>query len=175
MDQEKKRKRKAGWQKVTPPKKKMQEEGEELISPSSKITVFKVDVISCSNQSISNLELGNADLEEIWSDTLLCELNDLSGYMSFKAKNNSEIRIQYQLKQPMSIKSIVTQAEFTHERTTARGTEVLRCRAVGLGEVREVVAGETIKATVVLPNFEITPEQIIAWLTPFGRVLPGHR
>jgi hypothetical protein len=173
----KKLKRKAtSPQPKAPPKKKMNEvEMAEIISPSSKINVFKVDVISCSSQSISSLELGAEELENIWTDSLLRELSEIGGYTSFKAKNNTEIRIQYQLAKPMSLRSIATEAEFNHERTGARGTEVLRCRVVGLGEIRIANIGEIVKATVILPNFEITPEQAIEWISKFGKVQEGHR
>jgi hypothetical protein len=159
-----------------PPKKKMNEvDMAETISPSSKITVFKIDVISCSSQPISSLELGAEDLENIWTDSLLRELDEIGGYTSFKAKNNTEIRIQYQLSKPMSIRSIATEPEFNHEKTGAKGTEVLRCRVVGLGEVRVAEVGEIVKATIVLPNFEITPAQALEWISKFGKVQEGHR
>jgi hypothetical protein len=130
---------------------------------------------ACSSQPVANLELGSLDLELIWTDSLLREITEITGYTSFKAKNNSEIRIQYQLSKPMSIRDIASESEFTHERLGTHGIETLRCRVVGLGEVREAKVGEIVKVTIILPNFEITPEQAVAWIAKFGKVSEGHR
>ncbi len=147
----------------------------QLISPTSKIEIFKLDVISCNGKSLNSVELGAIDLESIWKDSLLRDLNELSGYTSSKAKSGAEVRIQYQLKKPMSIRSISREAEFNHERTSPRGIEILRCRVVGLSNIRQVTLGEKVKATVINPNFDISPEQVVEWMSKFGRVHEGHR
>jgi hypothetical protein len=48
-------------------------------------------------------------------------------------------------------------------------------RVVGLGEVRQARVGKTVRVTVNLPNFDITPDQIIEWMSKFGKVKEGHR
>jgi hypothetical protein len=163
---------------ITPSKKKMtamEIPGKDLISPTSKILLFKLDVFACNGRPLSNVELGAADLESIWTNSLLRDLGELSGYTSSKTKNNAEIRIQYQLKWPMSIRKIAFEAEFNHERTGPQGVEILRCRVVGLGNIRKVDLGERIRLTVVNANFDITPTQIIEWIARFGTVHEGHR
>lgn len=63
------------------------------ISPTSKIQVFKLDVVSCNGQAISqSTELGASDLEDIWKRTLGRTLDEIKGYTSSKGKNK-EIRI----------------------------------------------------------------------------------
>lgn len=148
---------------------------EQAISPSSKIRIFKLDVINCNGQAISqSTELGAQDLENIWTQTLGRKIEELSGYTSTKTQKK-EIRIQYQLKNPMSIRDIANEHEFTHERSSVFATDNFRCRVVGLGEVRQATKGETVKVTVNLPNFDITPEQVVEWMTKFGKVKEGHR
>jgi hypothetical protein len=173
-----KRKAKSTTNLETPAKKtmtSMEIPDGELISPTSKITIFKVDVFSCNGKPLNSVELGSVDLEQIWTNSLLRQLGELSGYTSSKTKNNAEVRIQYQLKWPMSIRSIAFEAEFNHERSGAQGIEILRCRVVGLGNIRKVSLGERVKLTVVNASFDITPTQIIEWLSRFGSVHEGHR
>jgi hypothetical protein len=156
---------------ITPSKKKMEV---DPISPSSKINVLKIDVVSCNGQAIHpNTELGSVDLENIWTNTLKRRPEELSGYTC--SKKNKEIKIQYQLKQPMSIKIIAPEQEFNHERSSIVGTDVFRCRVIGLNDVRIATAGEEVKVTVAAPNFDITPAQILEWMSKFGDVMDGHR
>jgi hypothetical protein len=75
----------------------------------------------------------------------------------------------------MSIRSIAFEAEFNHERMGPQGVEILRCRVVGLGNIRKVNLGERVKLTIVNASFDITPTQIIEWLSHFGSVHEGHR
>jgi hypothetical protein len=147
----------------------------EAVSPSTKLSLFKVDIILCNGKPLSNLELCSADLENIWTDTLLRSINELCGYTSAKTRNNTELRVQYQLKVPIAIKSIASEAEFNHERVGPRGVEILRCRIVGLSNVRQVNIGERVKVTIINPSFEISPEQLIEWISKFARVHEGHR
>jgi hypothetical protein len=170
-------KRKPSPQKLNTPHKKGRMNTLELvqISPSSRITVFKLDIVSCNGKPLNSIELSSADLEFIWTDSLLREAAEISGYTSFKTKNNTEIRAQYQLKQPMSIRDIAFEAEFNHERVGPRGVEILRCRVVGLGDVRPAKLGERVKATLLVSNFDITPDQLIAWMSRFGKIHDGHR
>jgi hypothetical protein len=156
---------------ATPRKKKMEV---DAISPSSKILIFKVDVFLCNGHQIGqDTELGAADIEEIWALTLNRSLEELAGYTSSKNKNK-EIRIQYQLKNPMSIRDIAKEPEFTHEKSSVANTEIFKCRVVGLGEVRLAAIGETVRVTVAQPNFDLTPEQIIAWISKYG-IVSNHR
>ena len=144
------------------------------ISPTSKIQLLKVDVTACNGQPVGKyIELGATDLENIWTRTLQQRIQALDGYTSFKREG--EIRIQFQLKQPMSIRDIATEQEFLHERESVLGTDIFKCKIIGLNNVRQATIGETVKATVVLPNFEILPEQIIEWLSKFGIIKEGHR
>jgi hypothetical protein len=147
----------------------------QSISPTSKISVFKLDIVSCNGKPLNKTELCAADLENIWKESLLRDLKELSGYTSAKTKNYSEIRIQYQLKHPMSIRSISFEAEFNHERSAAQGVEILKCRVVGLNDIRKVQIGERVKITVVNASFDILPHQIIEWLSHFGTCHDGHR
>ncbi len=148
---------------------------EPMISPTSKITVFKVDVIACNGKDLSNVELAAPDLENIWREGILRELGELQGYTSNKVKNNTEIRIQYQLKRPMSIRDIALDAEFNFERASARGVEILRCRVAGLSNLRPTEIAERVRVSIIKPNFDITPEQIVEWMSHYGRVHDGHR
>jgi hypothetical protein len=148
---------------------------EEMLSPTSKISVFKLDVFSCNGRDLSSVELGATDLEAIWRDGILRELGELSGYTSQKTRGNSEIRIQYQLKRPMSIRDVALEAEFNFERSTARGLEILKIRVVGLNNLRPAEIGERVRLSVIKPNFDVTPEQVIEWISRFGRVHEGHR
>ncbi len=145
------------------------------ISPSSRITVFKLDIVACNGKSLNSTELSSADLEAIWTDSLLREASEISGYTSFKTKNNSEIRAQYQLKQAMSIRDIAFEAEFSHERVGPKGVEILKCRVVGLGDVRQAALGDRVKVTLLVSNFDITPDQILGWMSRFGTIHEGHR
>jgi hypothetical protein len=147
----------------------------EMLSPSSKITVFKLDVITCNGGDLRQVELAAPDLENIWEEGILRDLTELAGYTSIKVKNNTEIRIQYQLKKPMSIRDIALDAEFNFERSSAKGVEILRCRVVGLSNLRQAEIGEKVKVSVIKLNFDLAPEQIIEWLSFFGRVHDGHR
>jgi hypothetical protein len=157
---------------VTPRKRIMM--NEDAISPSSKIQIFKVDVFMCNGQPIDQTtELGAVDLEDIWTLTIGRKLDELAGYSS--AKRNKEIRIQFQLKNPMSIRDITNDQEFTHERSTTITTDIFRCRVVGLAEVRRAVFGETVKVTVIQQNFDVTVDQIIEWISKYGEVKEGHR
>jgi hypothetical protein len=163
---------------VVPPAKKMtamQVEYEDGISPTSKINVFKLDIVSCNGRDLSGVEIGAADIEKIWTDSIIRELDDLSGYNSTKSRGGTEIRLQYQLKKPMSIRDIAWEAEFNYEKEGPRGTEILRCRVVGLSGVRQPVIGEKVKVTVIATNFDITKEQIIEWIGKFGKIHDGHR
>jgi hypothetical protein len=161
--------------KVKSPVKMAVQMEEGLLSPSSKITVFKVDVFLCNGRDLSQTELAAPDLEKIWTEGIIRPLTELSGYSSMKVKNNSEIRIQYQLSKPMSIRDVALEAEFNFERAGARGVEILRCKVVGLSNLRPAEIGERVKVSVIKPNFDITPEQAIEWLSHFGRVHEGHR
>jgi hypothetical protein len=145
------------------------------ISPTSKITIFKLDVISCNGKDLTSIELGAPDLEKIWTDSLIREIDELAGYTSTKVKGGSEIRIQYQLKKPMSIREIAWEVEFNHERDSSKGIENLRCRVVGLNSLRPAKIGEKVKVAIVQTNFDVTPDQIVAWLSRFGKVHDGHR
>ncbi len=157
----------------SPTKKKMMGE-ETAISPSSRIKILKIDVVSCNGQAIHpNTELGAADLESIWALSLGRQAEELSGYTC--SKRNKEIKIQYQLKHPMSIKDLAHEQEFNHERSSIVGTDVFRCKVVGLGDVRTAIIGEIVKVTVATPNFDITPDQIVEWMSKFGDVMDGHR
>jgi hypothetical protein len=157
---------------ITPSKRRMM--NEDAISPTSKIQVFKIDVIACNGQPIDQTtELGAVDLEDLWTLTIGRALDELSGYSS--NKKNKEIRIQFQLKKPMSIREITHEQEFNHERSTTVKTDIFRCRVVGLAEVRQAVIGETVKVTVAQPNFDISVEQILEWLSKFGDIKEGHR
>ncbi len=147
----------------------------ESISPTSKVVVFKLDIISCNGKPLNSTEIGSADLENIWTDSLLREISEVSGYTSSKTKNNAEVRAQYQLVQPLSLRSIAFEAEFNHERLGPKGVEVLRCRVVGLNNIRQANVGEKIKATLLLPNFDVTPEQLVAWISRYGKIHEGHR
>lgn len=172
-------KRKAQSQlELTSPKKAMMDPSTSksaVISPTSKIRIFKLDITSCNGQPISqSIELGASDLENIWTQTLGRKLEEISGYTSTKTKSK-EIRIQYQLQQPMSIRDIANEHEFTHERSSVFATDIFRCRVVGLGEVRQAAKGETIKVTVNLPNFDITSDQVTEWMSKYGKVKEGHR
>ncbi len=159
----------------SPTKKKMTfQPPPSEISPSSKILIFKLDVNSCNGQPIDqHTELGAADLENIWTQTFGRSLEELSGYTS--SKRNKEIRIQFQLKNPLSIKDIANEQEFTYERSSVFATDLFRCRVVGLGDVRLATIGETVKLTINTPNFDITPDQILEWISKFGKVKEGHR
>ncbi len=148
---------------------------EPNISPSSKISIFKIDVYSCNGKDLSQVELAAPDLEKIWTEGIIRDISELSGYSSTKVKNNSEIRIQYQLKRPMSIRDIALESDFAFERSAARGVEILRCRVVGLSNLRPAALGERVKVSVIKPNFDVLPEQVIEWLSHYGRVHEGHR
>jgi hypothetical protein len=125
---------------------------------------------------LTKTELCAADLESIWTNSLLRKLPELSGYTSSKTRNNTEIRIQYLLKAPLAIKDISQEAEFNHERTlAAQGVEILRCRIVGLSNLRQVEVGERVRITVVNASFDISPPQIVEWISKFARVYDGHR
>ncbi len=147
----------------------------DLTQSPSKVSIFKIDIVSCNGKPLTKLELGASDLESIWTNSLLRKLDEISGYTSSKTRNFTEIRVQYQLKKPTSLRKISFEAEFNHERSGAHGIEILRCRVVGLGEVPKVEIGERVKITVVQPNFDITPEQVIEWLSHFGACHDGHR
>jgi hypothetical protein len=149
----------------------------EQLSPSSKVSLFKIDIFLCNGRPLKDLELCSADLEDIWKNSLLRDIRELNGYTSSKTKNNAEIRVQYQLKQPLPIRSIATEAEFSHERVgeNVNGVEILRCKVVGLSNIRRVEIGEKVKITVVPPSFDILPEQIIEWISKYARVHEGHR
>jgi hypothetical protein len=147
----------------------------DLTQSPSKVSIFKIDIISCNGKPLTKIELGASDLENIWTNSLLRDIQEISGYTSSKTRNFTEIRVQYQLKKPTSLRKISFEAEFTHERSGAQGIEILKCRVVGLGEVRKVAVGERVKVTVVKPNFDITPEQVIEWLSHFGACHDGHR
>ncbi len=145
------------------------------ISPSSKVQVLKIDVFACNGQSIhQSVEFGAVELENIWTQAIGRSLLELSGYTSSK-NQNGDIRIQYQLKAPMSIRDIVSEQEFIYERATVFSTDNFKCRALGLGEVRQATIGEKVKITVNLPNFDITPIQIVDWISKFGKIKEGHR
>jgi hypothetical protein len=137
-------KRKASPTKVNLPLKKSttmsvnEEERMDLTLSPSKVSIFKIDIISCNGKLLNKIELGASDLENIWTNSLLCNLQEISGYTSSKTRNFSEIRVKYQLKKPMSLRNISFEAEFTHERSGAQGIKILRCRVVGLSEVRKV-------------------------------------
>lgn len=75
----------------------------------------------------------------------------------------------------MSIRDIASENEFSHERSTVFATDVFKCRVVGLGAVRKADIGEVVKVTVDKPNFDITPEQVVEWMSKFGKVKEGHR
>ncbi len=141
-----------------------------VISPTSLVRIFKLDVVACNGQPIGKLELASVDIEQIWSDSLLCELNDITGYTSFRTKGNSEIRIQYQLRNPTSIKSIAFEPEFSHERVGPQGVENLKCRVVGLAGVRQAKIGEKVKLTINTPNFDLTPEQALEWISKYAEI-----
>jgi hypothetical protein len=145
------------------------------ISPTSKITVFKLDVVSCNGRDLSSIEIGASDIEKIWTDCLIREIDEVTGYTSTKSRGGTEIRIQYQLRNPMSIRDIAWEAEFNHERETTKGTEILKCRVVGLAALRPAKPGEKVKITVICTNFDITPEQIVEWIAKFGKICEGHR
>jgi hypothetical protein len=144
------------------------------ISPTSKVTIFKVDVLSCNGNDLKSTELSAADLENLWTDGFIRELSDLSGYSSSKVKGGTEIRIQYQLTKPLSIRDIAIEAEFDFDRTGPKGVEVLRCRVCGLHDLRPANIGETIKVKVLATNFDIPPEHVIEWLAKYG-IVHGHR
>ncbi len=148
---------------------------EPTISPTSKINIFKLDVVSCNGKDLSGIELGAPDLEDIWTNSLIRELDELAGYTATKVKGGTEIRLQYQLKKPMSIREIAWESEFNHERSTAKGIENLKCRVVGLGSLRPAKIGEKVKVTVIQPNFDVTPEQVLGWLSRYGGIHEGHR
>ncbi len=150
-------------------------EFEDGISPTSKINVFKLDIVSSNGRDLSGVEIGAADIERIWTDSIIRELDDLSGYTSTKSRGGTEIRLQYQLKKPMSIRDIAWEAEFNYEREGPRGTEILRCRVVGLSGVRQPAIGEKVKITVITTNFDIASDQIIEWIAKFGKIQEGHR
>jgi hypothetical protein len=150
-------------------------EFEDGISPTSKINVFKLDIVSSNGRDLSGVEIGAADIERIWTDSIIRELDDLSGYTSTKSKGGTEIRLQYQLKKPMSIRDIAWEAEFNYEREGTRGTEILRCRVVGLSGVRQPTIGEKVKITVITTNFDISSDQIVEWIAKFGKIQEGHR
>jgi hypothetical protein len=163
---------------ITPAKKRNMNQVEVMdttgaTSP-TKVTVLKIDIVSCNGKSLSKTELGASDLEDIWTNSLLRKLSELNGYTSSKTKNFTEIRVQYQLKQPMSLRTIF-EAEFVHERSGAQGIEILKCRVVGLNDVRKAQIGERVKVTVNKPNFDVTPQQVIEWLSHFGACHDGHR
>jgi hypothetical protein len=176
---ENKRKRKAKTKlEVTPtvpkqPKMAVPTQVDQL-SPTSKISIFKIDIFSCNGKPLNGIEVGAADLESIWSETLLRELDEISGYTSSKTKEN-EIRVQFQLKNPMSLRSIAFEAEFSHERAGSKGVEILRCRVVGLNNIRPATIGEKVKITIIKNNFDVTPDNIINWLSKYGKVHEGHR
>ena len=148
---------------------------EDQLTPTSKISIFKIDVISCNGRDLNHVELGAPDLEKIWTEGILRNLGELSGYTSSKVKNNTEIRIQYQLKRPMSIRDIALEAEFNFERASPRGLEILKLRVVGLSGLRPAAIGDRVKLSIIKPNFDVTPEQAIEWVSRFGRVHEGHR
>ncbi len=146
-----------------------------MLSPSSKILIFKIDIISCNGQQIAkDTELGASDLEDIWTLTLGRGLDEISGYSTTKPKGR-DIRVQYQLKQPMSVRDIAKEQEFTHERSSIFSTDIFKCRVIGLNEVRKANIGEMVKVTVNKPNFDITPEQVVEWMSKYGKVKEGHR
>lgn len=145
------------------------------ISPTSKIQLFKLDIFLCNGQPIGqSTELGASDLEDIWTQTLQRSLEEITGYSHTKTRNK-EIRIQYQLKNPMSIRDIAIEQEFTHERSSVFATDNFRCRVVRLGNVRQATIGETVRVTINLPNFDVTPDQILEWMSKYGKVKEGHR
>jgi hypothetical protein len=157
---------------VNPP---VQPNNQPAISPTSKIQVLKIDVFSCNGQAIhQSTELGAPDLENIWTQSLGRSLEEVIGYFASKNKSG-EIRIQYQLKRPMSIRDIISEQEFTYERSTVFATDNFKCKAIGLNDVRQAQIGEVVKVTVNLPNFDITPDQIIEWISKFGIIKEGHR
>ncbi len=145
------------------------------ISPTSLVRIFKLDVVACNGQPIGKLELASVDIEQIWSDSLLCELSEITGYTSFRTKGNSEIRIQYQLKNPTSIKSIAFEPEFCHERVGPQGVENLKCKVVGLAGVRQAKIGEKVKLTINTPNFDLTPEQALEWIKKYADIVGEYR
>jgi hypothetical protein len=170
-----KRKRRVPEQ-LTPPKStKKQTMATDVISPTSKVFIFKIDIISCNGQPVSQYtELSSSDIEEIWTQALKRDTKELSGYTSSKAKSK-EIRVQYQLKLPMSIRDIASESEYVYERITTSKTDIFKFKVIGLREVRQAQLGETVKVTVDKPNFDITPEQVVEWISKFGTVLDGHR
>jgi hypothetical protein len=170
---------------TTPPApikiQKMAEKPEKMevtlnpISPSSKINIFKLDLVSCNGRDLSSTELGASDIEKIWTEGIIRDIAELDGYTHYKVNGGSEIRIQYQLKRPMSIRDVALEAEFTFERTSAKGTENIRCRVVGLSNLRPAAVGEVVKVSIIKPNFDVTPEQAIEWISRYGKVHDNHR
>ncbi len=164
---------------TTPIKKTKMAEKMEVppnpISPSSKISIFKLDLISCNGRDLSSTEIGASDIEKIWTEGIIRDIAELDGYTHYKVNGGSEVRIQYQLKRPMSIRDVALEAEFTFERTSAKGTENIRCRVVGLNNLRPAVVGEVVKVSIIKPNFDVTPEQALEWISRFGKIHDGHR
>ncbi len=158
---------------VLSPKKSPVKVNMEPFSPSSKINILKLDVVSCNGRDISLVELGAADLEKIWTEGILRNLGELTGYTSYKT--DTVIRVQYQLKKPMSLRDVVLEAEFNFERSTARGLEILKIRVVGLSGLRPAAIGERVRLSIIKPNFDVSPEQAIEWISRFGRVHENHR
>ena len=151
-------------------------EVDDNISPTSKINTLKIDIFLCNGLPISqSTEFSAEDLEKIWTQGLRRNLDEIIGYTSGRTKGNKEFRLQYQLKKPMSIREVATEQEFNHERSSIFATEIFQCRVVGLGSIRRAEIGETVRVTVSKPNFDITPEQVVEWMSRYGKIAEGHR
>ncbi len=75
----------------------------------------------------------------------------------------------------MSIRDVALEAEFNFERSGIRGVKILHCKVVDLSNLRPAEVSKHVKVSVTKPNFDITLEQAIEWLSHFGRVHEGHR
>jgi hypothetical protein len=160
-----------GTSQTTTPAKTARFQSPVKSSPTSKVRIVKIDVVSVNGNRISE-DLPIKTLIELWKslDTEIA----IEGCSSHRRPGGA-IRVNYCLKELICLGEIHPEPEFVFERTTTLRTDAFQCKIVGLNDVRAPKVGETVIVCITRTHFAVPLEIIEEWIAKFGTIVTKPR
>jgi len=131
-----------------------------------KLEVFKVNGIPFDGV------LSDWDILDVWK-CLGRDTSEIDQFASTQVRNNC-LRIRYVLKAPIQLTEISRKPEFEFDKKGGFRTDVYRVRLADYQNLAYTL-GEPVTITIQNTFFDITKEEMIQWIEPFGEVIGEPR
>jgi hypothetical protein len=140
-------------------------------SPTIKARLVKIDIVTINGAKITE-DLPVKTLVEIWKS--LDSDIEVEGCSSHRRPGGG-IRVNYCLKDLVTLGELNPEPDFVFERTTPLRTDAFQCKIVGLNDVRPPKPGENITVCITRTHFSVPLEIIEEWIGKFGTIITKPR